>query len=76
MSRLEILEVLEEYVEDLAGNNGVESLVGKIPIGTCGNMSVDDGSIAFGHSHPIGSVGERLDDQILILLAPFSYLCV
>ena len=73
MFRQAIPGVREEYVADLAGNNVVQSLVGKKPIGTCDNMSVDDASIAIGYSHPIGSLGERLDHQILILLTPFAH---
>ena len=36
-------------------------------------MSEDDVSIAIEHLHPIGSVGERLDDQVLILDSPFAH---
>ena len=36
-------------------------------------MSVDDASIATRHSHPIGSLGERFNDQILIPVSPFSH---
>ena len=73
MFRQEIWEVPEEYVADSMGNSAVEFLVGRKPIGTYGNVSVRGGSIAFGHSHPIGSVGERLYDQILILISPFAH---
>ena len=73
MFRLGIREVPEEYVADLVGNIGVEFLVGKKPIGTCDNMSVDNVSIAIGDSHPVGPVGECLDDQLLILLSPFAH---
>ena len=73
MFHLETREVPEEYVADLVGNIGVESPVGKKPIGACDNMSVDNVSIAIGDSHPVGSVGECLDDQLLILLAPCAH---
>ena len=38
MFRLEIWEAPEEYVADLAGNSVVVFLVGRIPIGTCGDV--------------------------------------
>ncbi len=66
MFRQDIQEVPETYVADLAGSSAVEFLVGRKSIGTCDDMNEDDVSIEIGHSHPIGSVGERLDDQILI----------
>ena len=39
-----IWEAPEEYVEDLAENSGVAFLVGRIPIGTCDNVSKKDAS--------------------------------
>ena len=36
-------------------------------------MSEDDAPITFGHLHPIGSVGERLYDHVLILISPFAH---
>ena len=73
MFRLEIWEVPEESVADLVGNSVVEFLVGRKPIGTCDNISEEDVTIPIGHSHPIGLLGERLDDQLLILVSPFSH---
>ena len=29
--------------------------------------------ITIGHLHPIGSVGERLDDQVLSIVSPFAH---
>ena len=73
MFRLVIRGVPEEYVVDLAGNSVVEFLVGRKPIGTCDNISEEDVTIPIGHSHPIGLLGERLDDQLLILVSPFAH---
>ena len=73
MFRPEIRGVPEEHVADSAGNSGVESLVGRKPIGTCKYMSEDKVRITIGHLHPIGSVGQRLDDQILIIVSPFAH---
>jgi hypothetical protein len=42
MSHTATREVLEEYIADLAGNNGVEFLVGRKPIGTCDDISEED----------------------------------
>jgi hypothetical protein len=68
-----IWEALEEYVADSAGNNAVEPLVGKKPIGTCGDVSKKDEVFETGHAHPIGFLGQRLDHQFLILLSPFTH---
>jgi len=73
MFRQEIREVPEEHVADLAGNSVVEFPVGRTPIGTCDNISEDHVPLAIGHSHPIGSVREHLNDQILILVSPFAH---
>src|ERR1700744_3287069 len=73
MFRRVIWEVLEEYVADLAGNSAVTSLVGRKPIGTCGNVSKEDVSFETRHAHPIGFLGKRLDHQFLILLSPFAH---
>jgi hypothetical protein len=55
------------------GNSAGEFPVGRKPIGTC--SSVSDGNVIreIGHSHPIGSVRERFDDQLLILGSPFAH---
>jgi hypothetical protein len=42
MFRLATREVPEECVADLAGNNVVEFLVDRKPIGTCGDISEED----------------------------------
>ena len=73
MFRLENREVHEVFVADSAGNSVVELLVGRIPIGTYGDISEQDVSFASGHAHPISSLGERLDHQLLILFSPFSH---
>jgi hypothetical protein len=76
MFHLEIREVPEEYDADLVGNSAVEFLVGRKPIGTCDDVSEEDATTVIGYSHPISFVGERLDDQILILNSPFAHLRV
>ena len=73
MFRRAIWEVPEEYVADLAGNSGVVLLVGRIPIGTCGNVRKEDVSFEARHAHAIGLLGKRLDHQPLILLSPFAH---
>ena len=73
MFRLEIREVPGGCVADLAADSVVESPVGRKPIGTCDDVSEEDVPFATGHAHPIGSLGERLNDQILILLPPFAH---
>ena len=74
MFRLENREVHEVFVADSAGNSVVEFLVGRKPIGTCGDVCQQHLSFAAtGYAHPIGSLGERLDHQILIFLSPFSH---
>ena len=73
MFRPVIREAPEEYVADLAGNSVVAILVGRKPIGTCGNVSEEDVSFETGHAHPIGFLGERLDHQFLILLSPSAH---
>ena len=70
MFRRVIWEVLEEYVADSAGNSVVVLLVGRIPIGTCGNVSKEDVSFETRHGHAVGLLGERLDHQLLIFLTP------
>jgi hypothetical protein len=67
------LEALEEYVADSAGNNAVEPLVDRKPIGTCADVSKEDEVFETGHAHPIGFLGQRLDHQFLILLSPFTH---
>ena len=76
MFRLEIQEAPGESVADLVGNSVVELLVGRKPIETCGGVSEEDVRFAIEHAHPVSSLGERLNDQILILLSPFAYPCV
>ena len=76
MFRQEIQEAPGECVADLAGNNAVELLVGRKPIETCDDVSEEDASFTIGYAHPISSLGERLNDQILILLSPFAHPCV
>jgi hypothetical protein len=73
MFRRVILEAPEEYVSDLAGNSAAAILVGRIPIGTCGDVSEVDEAFETGHAHPIGFLGERLNHQLLILLSPFAH---
>ena len=73
MFRLENPEVHEEFVADSAGNKVVELLAGRIPIGTCGDISERVVYFAAGHAHPICSLGERLDHQLLVRLSPFSH---
>ncbi len=62
-----------EFVADLVGNSAGELPVGKIPIGTCDNICDDDPPRANEHLHPVGFLGERLDDQLLILLSPIAH---
>ena len=76
MFRLKIQEAPEECVADLAGKSVVELQVGRKPIETCDHVREADVPFAIGHSHPISSLGERLYDQILILLSPFAHPCV
>ena len=76
MFRLEIQEAPGECVADLAGNSAVELLVGKRPIETCEDVSEKDVPFAIRHAHPISSLSERLNNQILILLSPFAHPCV
>ena len=76
MFRLEIQEAPGECAADLAGNSAVELLVGRKPIETCDNVSDEDVPFPIGHAHPISSLGERLNNQILILLSPFAHPCV
>ena len=71
--RLEIWEVPEDYVADFAGSSDVDSPIGKRPIGTYDNVSEEYTSCIWVHSHPVGSLGKRLDYQILILLSPFTH---
>ena len=71
--RLENWEVPEDYVADFAGSSDVDSPIGKRPIGTCDDVSEECTYCLWVHSHPIGSLGKRLDHQILILLAPFTH---
>ena len=73
MFRLENQGVVEESLADLVGNSAVELLVGRKPIGTCDDVREEDVHLATGHAHAIGSLGERLDHQILILLSPFAH---
>jgi hypothetical protein len=68
-----IWEAPEEYVADLVGNSVEEIPVGRIPIGTCGNVNEEDVSFETGHAHPVGFLVECLDHQFLILLSPFSH---
>ena len=58
---------------DLAGNSVVEFPAGRIPIETCGGVSKEDNTFETRHAHSIGSLGERLDHQSLILLSPFAH---
>ena len=76
MFHQETSEVHEEYVAGLAGNSAGEFPIGRKPIETCDNISEIDVPVALGHSHPIGLVGERLDDQFLIFLAPLAHIRV
>src|SRR6202046_1879215 len=73
MFRRGIREVPEESVADLAGNSVVEFLVGRKPIETCDDVREKDITIAIRHSHPVGFLGERLNDQLLVLVSPFSH---
>ena len=66
-------EAPEEYVVDLVGNSVVALLVGRKPIGTCGNVNKEDVLFVTRHAHPIGFLGERLDHQFLIVLSPFPH---
>ena len=76
MFRRVIWEAPEEYVEDLAGNSVVVLLIGRKPIGTCGNVRKEYVSFKARHAHAIGLLGERLNHQPLILLSPFAHLLV
>ena len=73
MFRRVILEAPEVFVANLAGDNVVETLVGRKPIGTCGELSKGDECIETRHAHPIGFLGECLDHQYLILLSPLAH---
>ena len=73
MFRPETRGVPEGFAADLMGSSAVELLVGRKPIGTCDDVSEEDVSFTGRYSHPIGSIGERLNDQILILLSPFAH---
>ena len=76
MFRLENRGVHEVFVADSEGNSVVELLVGRIPIGTYGDIREQDASFTTRHAHPICSLGERLDHQLLILFSPFPHLHV
>ena len=73
MFRLETREVPEGCVADLAADSIVELPVDRKPIETCDDVSEEDVPFASGYAHPISSLGERLNDQILILLSPLAH---
>ena len=68
-----IREAPEGNVEDFVGNSVLSFPVGRIPIGTCGDVREEYVSFESRHAHPIGFLGERLDHQILIIFSPFSH---
>ena len=73
MFRRVIWEAPEEYDADLVGNSVVAFPADRIPIGTCSDVREEYMSFEIRHAHPIGSLGERLDHQFLIVLSPLSH---